>query len=330
MASTPEENLKRFTFERILNQGTLFPLLSIETTYNHLDTRSKSINLLGHISRSAAVLIAEKTCFDAKDLSPLLSSLQISLLDKNDIYHWFLVSSLPSNDASIFAFTTGAKVTLIYPATPQHIAKYSQQSLRMIVETPSIYEKHIKPYIAAKRGEGRLNWVYNILTHAAETDRIIVEDPDPAEGFILLPDLKWDRKTMSAMYTMAIVHRRDVASLRDLTKQDAAWLRRVQQKIVEGIYEKYPGEVEEDQIKCYVHYQPSYYHFHIHAVHVAHDGGEGQAVGRALLLGNVISQLEVMEEGKGFKDLELTYFLGEESELWQGVFGKTKSRAMRP
>lgn len=74
--------------------------------------------------------------------------------------------------------------------------------------------------------------------------------------------------------------------------------------------------------------QPSYYHFHIHAAAISHDGGGGQAVGKAMLLQNVISQLENMagEEEIGFADVELTYFVGEESELWQTVLSKLKEK----
>ena len=67
--------------------------------------------------------------------------------------------------------------------------------------------------------------------------------------------------------------------------------------------------------------QPSYYHFHIHAVAISHDGGLGQSAGKAFLLGNLISQLESMaNEKSSFADVDLTYWLGEESELWQTVF----------
>ena len=74
----------------------------------------------------------------------------------------------------------------------------------------------------------------------------------------------------------------------------------------------------------YVTDQPSYYHFHIHAVSLAHDGGGGQAAGKAFLLSNVISQLETMagDEETGFESVEISYTLGEESELWQRVFRK--------
>lgn len=59
----------------------------------------------------------------------------------------------------------------------------------MVVETPEIYKGLVKPYVEGKRGNGRLDWVYNILEHKAEEESIIVEDTDDVEGFILLPDL---------------------------------------------------------------------------------------------------------------------------------------------
>jgi len=80
-------------------------------------------------------------------------------------------------------------MTLIFPATEAHIQKYTHQKLRMVVETPEVYRELVKPYVEGKRGNGRLDWVYNILEHKAEEESIIVEDADDVEGFILLPDL---------------------------------------------------------------------------------------------------------------------------------------------
>ena len=72
--------------------------------------------------------------------------------------------------------------------------------------------------------------------------------------------------------------------------------------------------------------QPTYYHFHIHIVHVGLEAGATQAVGKAISLHNVISQLETMagDENAGMADVELTYTLGEASELWTEVFGPLK------
>ena len=74
--------------------------------------------------------------------------------------------------------------------------------------------------------------------------------------------------------------------------------------------------------------QPTYYHFHIHVVHVMLEAGTTQATGRAFCLENIISQLETIGggDGAGMADVSLTYFLGEASELWTGVFGKLKAR----
>ena len=130
----------------------------------------------------------EKTFFNTESLENFTlqtTGLQdISLLDRNDIYHWFHATLF--QDA---ASSAAVKLTLIYPCTDTHIRKYSAQQPHMVVETPEIYEKYIKKYIEEKIGSERLNWVSNILEHKAEADRIILEDHDPLDGFILLPDL---------------------------------------------------------------------------------------------------------------------------------------------
>jgi hypothetical protein len=80
--------------------------------------------------------------------------------------------------------------------------------------------------------------------------------------------------------------------------------------------------IEEDQLKLYVHYQPTYYHLHIHVVHVALEAGVTQSVGKAIGLESIISQLEMMPGGDedGLDRINLTYSLGESSELWIEVF----------
>lgn len=68
--------------------------------------------------------------------------------------------------------------------------------------------------------------------------------------------------------------------------------------------------------------QPTYYHFHIHIVHVALEAGATQAVGKALSLNNIVSQLATMagDDNAGMDAVDLTYTLGEASELWTDIF----------
>ena len=56
------------------------------------------------------------------------------------------------------------------------------------------------------------------------------EDSDPATGFILLPDLKWDGKQVEDLYLVGIVHNRNVSSLRELNETHLPLLKNVLHK----------------------------------------------------------------------------------------------------
>ena len=50
--------------------------------------------------------------------------------------------------------------------------------------------------------------------------------------------------------------------------------------------------VQPDQLRMYVHYQPSYYHFHVHLCHTGLGANSpGAAVGKAHLLDDVIGAM---------------------------------------
>lgn len=72
--------------------------------------------------------------------------------------------------------------------------------------------------------------------------------------------------------------------------------------------------------------QPTYYHFHVHVVNVMLEAGATQATGKAFGLENLIAQLETMDGGEeaSLADVDLTYYLGEASELWTDIFGPLK------
>jgi m7GpppX diphosphatase len=191
-----------------------------------------------------------------------------------------------------------------------------------------------------QRDEGRLNWVFNILEGRAEQEDVMYREHGE-EGFVVTPDLNWDKKTLTSLRVLCIVERRDIWSVRDLTKGHVQWLKHMREKLLDATVKLYP-EVERDQLKLYVHCkpsylrsdifcshmkdQPTYYHFHVHIVNVMLEAGATQAVGRALGLENIISQLEVMEDGKSMADSSLTYLIGEASETWTEIFQPLKEK----
>ena len=318
-------------------------------TLNH-DRSGMRLVLLGTIHDQPGILILERAAFptsdtDIRNLTGADALTSIATLSTNDIYAWCMASSLPTADLP----GPNVKLSLIHPCTPKHVAKYTLQRLRTVRETPEIFRKRIRPLMLRDRELGRLNWVYNILDGKAEQGDVLYRSPPAPETpeahqFLMLPDLNWDRKTMTSLHLLALPVRRDILSIRDLTKEHVPFLKQLRAEVVQhviGMYgvagkgvegqdelERKEKEKEvglgEGDLKFYFHYQPTYYHLHIHVVHVMFDGGMSQAVGKGWGLETVITMLEHMADGKGMADLDLVYTVGENHEFWKEVFGPLK------
>ncbi|XP_044270017.1 zinc finger protein 271-like [Tribolium madens] len=191
----------------------------------HNNTNRKTVCLKGKFAskNGDALVLLEKTAFAEENLKEDSDYFtKYSSLEKvfhNDIYgnyNYFPKINLNS-----------IKATIIHPATEEHFVKYSQQNCCIIDETPEIYQKIVLPHITSQQFD--LAWVYNILERKSESDRIVFEDSDPNTGFILLPDLKWNGE-VDTLYLLAVVHKRDIKSLRDLTGAHLPLLKNIQKK----------------------------------------------------------------------------------------------------
>ncbi|KAF6828396.1 m7GpppX diphosphatase [Colletotrichum plurivorum] len=314
------------------NAEALVPKFKLERVLNQ-DQAGRRISLLGTIDEKPALLILERAPFPT-DPSYLAAAPQtlssIANLGANDIYNWYLAhSGVPSASSDDKTSLADLKINLIYPCTETHVKKYSKQGVRLVTESPEVYANAVRPYMQRKRDEGRLNWVFNIIEGRTEVEDVIFRTElgkaENDEGFLLLPDLNWDRKTVDALHLLALVERRDIWSLRDLRRKHIPWLQHMKAKLLSATVTKYP-ELEADQLKLYVHYQPTYYHFHIHIVHVQLEAGATQAVGKAVGLDSIMETLAVMKGGDeaGMEQVSLSYTLGEASELWTEVFEPLK------
>ncbi|CAB3992359.1 m7 diphosphatase [Paramuricea clavata] len=246
------------------------------------DARNKTLilHLQNKVEHKDAVSILEKTPFSNKMVDTILSSdVKMELQFNNDIYSQFLCK-FPEEINFV-------KNTLIYPATEKHLNKYSAQRTYLVTETPDIYQKVTLPFIEEQAGH--LQWVYNILEKKAEADRIVCEDPHPEHGFILLPDLKWEQTQLNNLYVMAVSYKHGIKTLRDLNATHLPLLKNILKQGTEAILKTY--NVHPSQLRVFVHYQPSYYHFHVHFTHVEYDA-PGSVVGRAHLLQDIIDNIE--------------------------------------
>ncbi|XP_012584800.1 PREDICTED: m7GpppX diphosphatase isoform X2 [Condylura cristata] len=212
--------------------------------------RDKIIFLHGKVNETSgdgdgedAIVILEKTPFQVEQVAQLLKgSPELQLQLSNDIYSTYHL--FPPRQLS------DVKTTVVYPATEKHLQKYLRQDLHLVRETGGDYKSVTLPHLESQSLS--IQWVYNILDKKAEADRIVFENPDPCDGFVLIPDLKWNQQQ-------------------------------------EAILQRY--QVKADRLRVYLHYLPSYYHLHVHFTALGFEA-PGSGVERAHLLADVIENLE--------------------------------------
>ena len=216
------------------------------------------------------------------------------------------------------------KLTSICPASDQQIAKYSAVRSLVVLETREQYDSCVRPHI--ERVElPRLQWVSNILEGRQEQERVIYRHPvppvplshgdqavaaaaasngsesetaaaaPPAYDFLIVEDMKWDGRTISALYVLAIAYDTSLLSLRDLRGEHLPLLRAMLDEGLNAVAQRY--NVDRRQLLAFLHYPPSFYRLHVHIVLLGGSALAGGALGaagsRAHLLADVISALEV-------------------------------------
>lgn len=186
----------------------------------------------------------------------------------------------------------------------------------IIRETPELYNEVTLPFLIGSQLS--LEWVYNILEHKQEAERIVFEDPDPTNGFVLIPDLKWDGKAVETLYLLAITHQRKIKSLRDLNASHIPLLKNIREAGIKAIQEKYG--IEESRLRIYFHYQPSFYHLHIHFNPLSNEA-PGIFCEKSHLLDTVISNLEIVPDY--YKKATLSFVAYEGQELLE-IYRKMK------
>ncbi|KAI1798380.1 scavenger mRNA decapping enzyme [Ganoderma leucocontextum] len=296
--------LKQFQFERVLNEDPI----------THALTLLGKLPLAGTSESADAIVRIEKTALSTDSAGDILTKSLASskLIEGTDIYTWmfgWLASSPDSPDV---------KINIVHPATEVHIRKYSIQEFTIVHETPDLYERIVRPYIAAFP-PSRTQWVENILNGTSEAEKVVHRDPSPEHGYLMLPDMKWDLTTLSSLYLVAISFNRSIRSLRDLNKTHLGMLKSIRREAARVVKERWG--LDQGSLRMFIHYQPSYYHFHVHIVNVNYHGLPGMSTGQAHLLDDIISLLECdPDNGPSIlQRLTLTYALGEQHGLYESM-----------
>merc|ERR1711924_328413 len=166
---------------------------------------------------------------------------------------------------------------------------------------------------------------------------LLFNDPDPDAGFLLSIDTKWKshpdpnlatpeanpggevragwrgHASVRDLYVLAICHRRDIHSLRDLRATHLPLLRNILVRGRAVIQETYG--IQAKQLRVFVHYQPQFYHFHVHFTRV--DNNNGCQAERAHLLQEVIANLEA--DGDTYEKKTLLYRMRKNEKLMKKI-----------
>ena len=262
-------NFQGFTVQKVLMESADKKLMAIQGTFQERGDDG-----------STAVVILEKSPFSEETIPNVLTKRTgLKKQFRNDVYALY--------DGYIPSEINRTKVNVIWPATQKHIDKWTSSPSFMVEESPALYNTVVLPFIEADQFSP--DWIRNALEHKKEAERIIYEDSDKETGFILYPDYKWDGKQIENLYCLAIIHKYGIKSIRDLNSKHLPLLRKLLNDAPEAIQKKYG--VPPSQLRIYFHYQPSYYHLHVHYSALGYEA-PGINCGKSHLLSTVIKNVE--------------------------------------
>ncbi|KAJ9082053.1 hypothetical protein DSO57_1008186 [Entomophthora muscae] len=307
--------MEGFTFKSLLNQ----------------DPSTKSVILLGTKldpetkTERDAILMLEKLHFVEREIPSLNADsgrlLDINMSDSNDVYSWFKAKMANNfttgQDASDHSPLNDVEIQLIFPASKNHIAKYSYQPRHMIVENYELFKKVISPVIDGFPPQN-LTWVHNLIAGISEKESILYHDKDAENGFALSYDSKWDRRTISSLYLLVIVNRKDIRCLRDLNQSHLPMLKNIINTVPGQVEKAYSGQIKADQLRLFIHYPPTYYHFHVHVVNTHNVNAPGMTVGQAHMLSSVIENIENFDSNY-YQKVTMHYSLGDQHSFYKAI-----------
>ena len=195
----------------------------------------------------------------------------------------------------------GCRMEMISPATDRQVARAMPAPKTALVhETPEMYQAVTEIIIASICNSGSLSWIKNVVEGKKEVERLLVNHED----FILNIDTKWkshpdplstprsewyQHSAIADLYCLGIVKQSGLRSLRDLRGEHIPLLTAMAKEGMVAIKKIYG--LESSQIRIFVHYQPQFYHFHVHFTRLENE--VGCAVEKGHLVSDIVQNLDM-------------------------------------
>ena len=211
---------------------------------------------------------------------------------------------------------------LISPASPYQISRAMPTLGHILVnETYDMYTQIVQPYIKTIIDSGSLSWINNVVEGKKEVERLLVNH----EEFVINVDTKWrthppplttprsewyNHPSTADLYCLGIVKDSSITCIRDLRGHHIPLLKSMVKEGLAAIKSTYGVQVE-NQIRIFVHYQPQFYHFHIHFTRLENE--VGCSVERGHLVSDIIQNIAM--DSNYYTKRMLTYKLKKGSPL---------------
>lgn len=211
----------------------------------------------------------------------------------NDIYHKY---NIVSN------FNEDYEFEVIYSEKMKY--KWAKRYYELFQETPEIYFSKVKPYVESLPD---VSFVLNILHN--NTEPILYEAKDE---FLIAKNYSFLKET--EVYCLGFVYDKSIKSLRYLTADHLSLLKKMYDAKAEvaKIF-----KIDEKEIQCFIHYYPSYYHFHVHYASINLDHGSNK-LNRAIDLFEVIQNIEAKHDYYQTRTLNLS--INKSEDIYKVLF----------
>jgi m7GpppX diphosphatase len=215
----------------------------------------------------------------------------------NDIYYKFVTDDLIENKC---------KVDLIYPADSKVIDKYRRKALALFKETAEIYKEKTLKYIQSI-DPNHVKWIHNILYNNSE--KIIHQ----IENVLVITQDYNSKDNENLVNCLGIPYDDKIFSLRDLNENHLPLLEKFYnaRKNLAKYY-----NVHKNQIRCFVHYPPSFYYFHVHYLNVEYESNS-TGINRAIDLYSIMNNIKVKSDF--YQTVPLEILLQKGSKLYNAL-----------
>jgi m7GpppX diphosphatase len=103
-------------------------------------------------------------------------------------------------------------------------------------------------------------WIYNIIDGLEEQDKVLYKD----ESILIIPTFTWDSNNKDNLHILCLPTNKSIRTIRDLSNIDIPLLEYMKKMTLKQIKENYG--LKEENLKIFLHYEPSTYHLHIHFI----------------------------------------------------------------